>query len=809
MMSDSQHDRITKIFVEACELPQDQREQFVCDQAGGDEDIVSRVMEMLAADSDVTDGQLLSDQVIDAGLHFQVEHGYMGEQRPGEISRFKIIREIGRGGMGVVYEGIQLQPERPVAIKVIRNGLISSQAKQRFKREAQLLGRLQHAGIAQIYEAGSLNDEDGDQPFIAMELVDGVPIKAFCDEQNLNTKQRFQLIEKIADALHHAHQKGVIHRDLKPDNVLVVPGDSPQPKILDFGVARVSSSDSLVPITIQDHHQIIGTLDYMSPEQVSGSADVDIRTDVYALGVLAFELISGKRPFDLSGLPIVVAARVISDQEPERLSSIDTALRGDIETLISKAMSHDLEERYQSAAELSADIRRYLRGEPLLAHPPSTRYQAYKFATRNKALVCMSCVALIALVGGLVFTSIGLKQARAKTRLSDALYEFMTVNLLEQANPYLRLDGDPTIRMVLDRANEELDDQFKDDPDIELKLRETIRSAYKSLGAYEQAKAQSEKMIALAEPLYGREDNRTLRKMHGLTTDLLDLGRFEDSLQVCLEVYEIRKRKLGVNHLQTLQIMNNLGACYMRMGSYNDAAVVLEDALAGKEIVLGADDLSTINTRHNLASLKLNLGDYAEAERLLHEVIEQRANQLGDSHPRVTRSRSVLAMTYFLQEKFADCLVVSELAIESLGDRLEPDHPMRLNLELTMIRAMSGAGEHGEAWERAKEYKEVFMSEGSMYSSWLRRCGSIAHLAGDSVAAVELFDEYVRDHLESNPGTGDLEFNIDFAHALEAVGETERAIVSLERALGFLSDSSVDLATAEQLQTQINQLRDR
>ncbi|MFG0299166.1 MAG: serine/threonine-protein kinase, partial [Phycisphaerales bacterium JB047] len=278
-MNDSQHDRITKMFTEACELPQDLREDFVRDHAEGDEDIISRVMEMLAADSDETDGQLLSDQVIDAGLHFQLNDGITGEQPPGEISRFQIIREIGRGGMGVVYEAMQLQPERPVAIKVIRSGLISSQAKQRFKREAQLLGRLQHPGIAQIYEAGSLNDEDGDQPFIAMELVEGVPIKAFCEEQSLNTHQRLELISMIADALHHAHQKGIIHRDLKPDNVLVVPGDMPQPKILDFGVARVSSTDTLAPITIQDQHQIIGTLDYMSPEQVSGSADVDIRTD--------------------------------------------------------------------------------------------------------------------------------------------------------------------------------------------------------------------------------------------------------------------------------------------------------------------------------------------------------------------------------------------------------------------------------------------------------------------------------------------------------------------------------------------------
>ncbi|MFG0298598.1 MAG: tetratricopeptide repeat protein, partial [Phycisphaerales bacterium JB047] len=575
----------------------------------------------------------------------------------------------------------------------------------------------------------------------------------------------------------------------------------------DFGVARVSSTDTLAPITIQDQHQIIGTLDYMSPEQVSGSADVDIRTDVYALGVLAFELISGKRPFDLSGMPIVAAARVITDQEPERLSSINTALRGDIETLTTKAMSNDPEERYQSAADFGADIRRYLRGEPLLAHPPSTRYHAYKFVARNKALVCMSFVALLALVGGLIFTSIALKQARAKTRLSEALYEFMTVNLLEQANPSLRTEGDPTIRMVLDRADDELDDQFREEPEIELKLRQTIQSAYRSLGAFEQSKDQSIKMIALAEELYGREDDRTLGAMHELTTGLLDLRQYEESLALCTEVYEVRKRRYGIYHTETLQIMNNLGACHMQLGNYEDAAIVLEETLAAKEVVLGADDLSTTNTKHNLAGLKFTLGDYEEAERLLIDVIAERVQQLGTSHPRVTTSRYVLATTYLMQEKYKDSLETSDLAIKAVGDRLEHDHPIRLNLELTSIRSLSGIGRHEEAWQRAMRSRSAFQSQGAMYSDWLRWSAPIAHFAGDSEAAVLLYDEFVEDHLEGLSQTEELDLYNDFAHVLETAGEISRATASLEHVLDLLGDSAGDLAEAEKVQVRIDQLR--
>ncbi|MFK7760429.1 MAG: tetratricopeptide repeat protein [Phycisphaerales bacterium] len=413
---------------------------------------------------------------------------------------------------------------------------------------------------------------------------------------------------------------------------------------------------------------------------------------------------------------------------------------------------------------------------------------------------------MLALVGGLVFTSIALGQANAKTKLSDALYEFITINLLEQANPDIHDESDPTIRMVLDRANEELDDQFKDDPEIELKLRETIRSAYKSLGAYEQAKAQSEQMIAIAEPLYGREDNRTLRKMHGLSTDLLDLSRFEDALEICLEVYEIRKQKLGINHLETLQIMNNLGACHMRLGNFKDAAIVLEDALEGKEIVLGVEDLSTINTRHNLGSLKLSMGQYDDAERLLKVVIEQRVAQLGSSHPRVTRSRSVLAATYFLRGEYEKCLEITDFAIKSIGDRLEPNHPMRLNLELTSIRALSGIGNHKEAWRRAKEHEASFKSEGNLYPEWLHRSAAIAHRAGDTQAAVQLYEEYIDYHYDENQIAEECEFYIDFASALESTGDIQRSIDALKHAIETLSNSQGDIKKRKELLKKIDYL---
>ena len=314
------------------------------------------------------------------------------EPKPERIGRYEIVRKIGEGGMGTVYEATQDHPRRAVALKVIRPGGASRDMIRRFRHEADILGHLQHPGIAQVYEAGVSLRSDGDgagspgQPFFAMELIRGEPLLDYARHNNLRTHQRMELLAKICDAVEHAHQKGVIHRNLKPSNVLVTAEG--QPKILDFGVARATDSD-LQTATLQTAvGQLIGTVPYMSPEQVTGdSRNLDTRSDVYALGVILYELLGDQLPHDLRHCSIPEAARIIQQDEPSRLSSLNIAFRGDIETIVSKALDKDRERRYSGASALAADIRRYLHDEPVVARPASSMYQLRKFTKRHKGLV--------------------------------------------------------------------------------------------------------------------------------------------------------------------------------------------------------------------------------------------------------------------------------------------------------------------------------------------------------------------------------------------------------------------------------------
>jgi WD40 repeat protein/predicted Ser/Thr protein kinase len=319
---------------------------------------------------------------------------------PARVGGYRVVRLIGRGGMGAVYEAEQDNPRRPVALKMICPGLASPDLVRRFAREAHVLGRLHHPGIAQVYAAGVTDDG---QPYFAMELVHGPPLLEYAGRHRLDTAARLALAARVCDAVQHAHEHGVIHRDLKPANVLV--DETGQPKVLDFGVARATDADLHITTGGTEVGQVIGTLAYMSPEQVEGNpAALDFRSDVYALGVVLFELLSGRLPYSLRGLPLAEAARVIHDRDPDRLGSVDTSLRGDVETIVAKALEKDKGRRYESAGALAADLRRYLAGEPVAARPASAWYQFRKFARRNKAAVGGTAATFAALLVGLALT---------------------------------------------------------------------------------------------------------------------------------------------------------------------------------------------------------------------------------------------------------------------------------------------------------------------------------------------------------------------------------------------------------------------
>jgi TolB-like protein/predicted Ser/Thr protein kinase len=321
---------------------------------------------------------------------------------PGAIGHYRIIRLLGEGGMGAVYEAEQETPRRTIALKIIKPGFGSAEFLRRFEQEAQAMGRLQHPGIAQIYEAGTADTGWGVQPYFAMEFIRGKTLLEYAHDQHLTTHQRLDLVARVCEAVHHAHQRGLIHRDLKPANILV--DETGQPKILDFGVARVTDSD--MQATRQtDVGQLVGTLAYMSPEQVlADPLQLDTRSDVYALGVILYELLAGDLPYNISSAKLHDAIQTIRDTDPAPLSSIQRFYRGDIETIVAKALEKDKDRRYASAADLAEDIRRHLANRPIMARPPSASYQLQKFCRRHKAGVIGTAAALALAASSAVVT---------------------------------------------------------------------------------------------------------------------------------------------------------------------------------------------------------------------------------------------------------------------------------------------------------------------------------------------------------------------------------------------------------------------
>jgi WD40 repeat protein/predicted Ser/Thr protein kinase len=400
MSSATRQQRIEELFLAASELDTDARRPYLEKQCRDDPELRKEVESLLtnAVDDDFLDSRDSPGKKLLTKIGVDLPVTDEPTLPPGtRINSYTLRGVIGSGGMGVVYVGEQEMPRRTVAIKLVRAGGRSERMLRRFEYEAEVLGKLAHPGIAQIYEAGRWQATEGPRPFIAMEYVRGLMLTQHVDRGHLPVRERLELMAKVADAVQHAHRCGVIHRDLKPANILV--GEDGQPKILDFGVARALNTDNALTTMQTGVGQIIGTLPYMSPEQVSGDAGgVDTRTDVYALGVLLFEILTGRLPHDLKSRPIAEAARIICDEPHVRLSTIDRTLRGDIETIVVKALDKDRTRRYQSAAELADDIRRYLKGEPILAKHDSAFYILRKQLTRYRHAVAAGVLFVVALI---------------------------------------------------------------------------------------------------------------------------------------------------------------------------------------------------------------------------------------------------------------------------------------------------------------------------------------------------------------------------------------------------------------------------
>lgn len=753
MDASGRHKLEMKIFEQVCDLPPEERATALGELCAEDASLRQRVEAMLAIDGtddrrlDNVDSQTRMAQLIES-----VTDSTSDGDMPERIAGYRIIRKVGAGGMGVIFEAEQESPRRRVALKVLRPGLFGRDALKRFRHEAQVLGHLQHAGIAQIHEAGMAETGNGNrQPYFAMELVEGEPLDQFCRSKNLGARPKLELIARVCDAVQHAHQKGVIHRDLKPNNVLVVATEATssvgthdplgQPKVLDFGIARVTDAD-IQTMTVQTEvGQLVGTLAYMSPEQMAGnSEDIDTRSDVYALGVMLYELLAGKRPHDFTGRSIVDAARSITETDPQPLGQLDRALRGDVETIVAKALEKDRERRYGSAAELAADIRRHLHDQPIDARPASRLYQLRKFSRRNTGLVAGVAAAILALSIGLVFSTISARRARAATLLAEsesrrvkeskddlellsgfqgaiisgANMQQMGDSILaeldklvddDERKDLLRTalqDVNPAslARQVVDGnllspASRAATEEFADRPNIEADVRAALSKSYFNLGMHEQSLREAMTGLALRREYQGNDHPDTVRVIGEVAAILSNMERFADAESYVEEELRLLRATLPEDDKFVLRARDRMVVVLTGLGRLDEAIQASEAVVADATRVCSPDDSLLPHYRQHLARLYSRTQQFEKALALIRVLLEQNERMYGVDHERTLICRSHLAGTLARLERYDEAEPVYVKLQQQAESRYGESDPRAIGLlgSLARVRASSGKRE--------------------------------------------------------------------------------------------------------------------
>jgi len=721
----SRSERIELIFDHASDLIHpDEREAYLREACGDDRELRSAVERLLANDSP---GSLRLESVVRDAMA-------AGDLLPGAViaGRYALIQKIGEGGMGTVWLAEQEKPKRRVAVKLIRPGMTSRQMLKRFEFEAAVLGRLDHPGIAQIHEAGMFDDGSGARPFFAMEFVDGPPLLDFIAKEHLDVRSRLALFASICDAVHHAHQKGVVHRDLKPGNILVK--DSERcPKILDFGVARATDSDLQATTIHTGAGQLIGTLQYMSPEQVEGRAQsVDTRSDVYALGVILYEMLAGKLPYELRERTIATAARVIVEDEPAPLTSVNRIYRGDLNTIVLKALRKDPASRYQSASDLAADVRCYLNDQPIAARPASTIYQLRKFAKRNKPLVGGVIAVILVLIAGMIGTGWGMLEARSERdeaqrqgRIAEAVNDFLNDDLLGRGNPYIGAAHDATLREVIDQAAASIETQLLGDPLVNAHIRTTLAETYFQLGEYVKAIRLGTPAVAVFRDALGEGDVKTNELLHTLIVSHLFAWRQGqdqhglEQAEALLDVYlPAVQQSLGPDHELTGRGYADYGILRKYQGRDDEAEQAYRAAIAIYDTNDQVQPRVIAVTKENFAILLKQRKKFADAETLFLESIETFQSASGDDSADVAFALNNLGHAYWERgqhegredEGLRRARPCFERAIEIRLRRLGADHTETLRSQYSLALVLDAQGSHAEAEALHREVLERRLS---------------------------------------------------------------------------------------------------